>query len=62
MDPLLIRLLRLKEIYTTLVKLKLELTAIRGESNIIAFERKAKVPDSGTLSEESKESLGYNHK
>ena len=42
----------LKEIYTTLVELELELKAIRNEGNIIAYEKKAKVLDNGTLSEE----------
>ena len=32
--------------------LELELKAIRNEGNIIAYEKKAKVPDNGTLSEE----------
>ena len=38
--------------HTTLVELELELKAIRREKNIIAYEKKAKVPDNGTLTEE----------
>ena len=34
------------------MELELELKAIRNEGNIIAYEKKAKVLDSGTLSEE----------
>ena len=32
--------------------LELELMAIKKEGNIIAYEKKAKVPDNGTLSQE----------
>ena len=34
------------------MELELELKAIRNEGNIIAYEKKAKVPDNGTLTEE----------
>ena len=34
------------------MELELELKTIRNKGNIIAYEKKAKVPDSGTLSEE----------
>ena len=42
----------LKEVYTTLVELELEIDAIKKEGNITAYEKKAKVPENGTLSQE----------
>ena len=38
--------------HTALVELELELKAIRCKKKIIAYEKKAKVPDNGTLTEE----------
>ena len=42
----------LKDVYTTLVELKLEIDAIKKEGNIIAHKNKAKVLENGTLSQE----------
>ena len=50
--PLADKVAKLEKIYTTLVGLELELDEIRKKGNIIAYEKKARVPDNDTLSQE----------
>ena len=50
--PLTDKVAKLDKIYTTLVDLELELDDIRKRDNIIAYEKKARVLDNDTLSQE----------
>ena len=49
--PLADKVAKLDKIYTTLVDLELELDDIRKKGNIIAYEKKARVPEDDTLSQ-----------
>ena len=55
--PLADKVAKLKKIYTIPVDLELELDAIRIKGDIIAYEKKARVPDNDTLSQERVDKL-----
>ena len=50
--PLTDKVAKLDKIYTTLVDLELELDDIRKRDNIIAYEKKARVSNDDTISQE----------
>ena len=60
--PLVDKITRVNEAYTTLVDLQLDLNNIRKEGNIITYERKIGIPNNDTLYQESQNISGENWK